>query len=147
MYGLTTILSYSISILILIVFMYFMFYIWNMKHIKFTKFVFNIALAVFIGAPVGGFLMFHFLNILGDLCILQCSAGLGAIIYYLIGIPFGVALGVIVVLVICFRHDKHTQIPSSFYEYTQNRKRKNDDKPKNLPLFPRSDKRINDNRS
>lgn len=141
-----TYMTFLIIIFVLIVFMYVMFYITNMEHIKFTKIVFNIALAIFIGAPVGGFLMNGLLNILWDLCILRCSAGLGGIFYYVIGIPLGVALGMIVALGITIKHDKHTQIPSSFYEYNPYKKRKNDDKPKNFPSFPSSDKRINDNR-
>ena len=135
-----------LCVLFIIIYLYLMFYITNMEHIKFMKIIFNIALAIFIGAPVGAILLFILTDVLSNLCILPCDVFTYGL-YPFFGAVFGIFLGIIVVLVMRFRHDKYTQIPSYFYEHTQYRKRKNDDKPKNFPSFPRSDKQINDNRS
>ena len=98
-------------------------------YLETWKIALTIFLSLVIGAPIGGLIVIFFGDILVLLNILELSLE-NSIKIWIFVVPWGLLIGAIAMVAICFRHFKIAQERKYSTEYNQYEKRKNDEKAK-----------------
>ena len=98
-------------------------------YLEIWKIALTIFLSLVIGAPIGGLIVIFFGDILVLLNIMELSTET-TINFWLFAVPWGLLIGAIAMVTICFRHFKIAQELKYSAEYNQYEKRKNDEKAK-----------------
>ncbi len=98
-------------------------------YLETWKIALTIFLALVVGAPIDGLIVIFFGDILVLLNIMELSTQT-TINFWLFAVPWGLLIGAIAMVAICFRHFKKAQELKYSAEYNQFNKRKNDEKAK-----------------
>ena len=98
-------------------------------YLEIWKIALTIFLSLVIGAPIGGLIVIFFGDILVLLNIVELSTET-TVKFWLFAVPWGLLIGAIAMVAICFRHFKKAQELKYSAEHNQFNKRKNDEKAK-----------------
>lgn len=98
-------------------------------YLETWKIALTIFLSLVVGAPLGAVVILTFDSLLITLNIVELSTET-TIKFWLFAVPWGLLIGAIAMVTICFRHFKIAQELKYSAEYNQYKKRKNDEKAK-----------------